>query len=232
MLEHDRREALHPLLSLCIDISRARIWGLRSLHLKPCLIIIRSPWHRNPGALKRNEKGCPRLSEVTKLQGPLRIFVSHWDRVWRAKFVFVFTFYYISIWPQPPCSFMFQVVQLVNWRKAPGIGINTQPLFSPHTLFLWPLKESFSRALEGLLLSGLEVRLLSIISAKLIQEWKCQKGTSCFYSKHFFPVSEWESKLLPASLSCNSAEGYQRLFLPIKAFIKAEGGQVLSKQET
>lgn len=71
------------------------------LAVKPCLIIVQSPWHRNPRALKRNEKGCPCLCEVTKLQGPLRIFANHWNRFWRAKFVFVFTFYYISIWPQP-----------------------------------------------------------------------------------------------------------------------------------
>lgn len=186
MLEHDRREALHPLLSLCIDISWARIWGLRSLQLKPCLIIIRSPWHRNPGALKRNEKGCPRLSEVTKLQGPLRIFVSHWDRFWRAKFVFVFTFYYISIWPQPPCSFMFQVVQLVNWRKAPGIGINTQPLFSPHTLFLWPLKESFSRALEGAFVKWPGSEIAEHHLGKINPGVKMPKGNQLFLFQTLF----------------------------------------------
>lgn len=90
----------------------------------PCLTILKSPWHRHPGALKINGKCCPCLSKVTK-------YKHLWGFLWATEMGLRGLHLYLSLYciafssDRSPyrCCFMLQVVQLVNLKKAFEIGI-------------------------------------------------------------------------------------------------------------
>lgn len=89
----------HSTLPIYIHQEGRDLMAEKLLEKALCLLLIKSPWHRHPGHSKEMKKVACACQKQLSI-GHLRIFVSCWSGLRRAKFVFVFIFYCISMWPQ------------------------------------------------------------------------------------------------------------------------------------